>query len=88
MGRIARRELPIALSAVAPVAALALAGLKVVDDDTGVWLAISLCLAALLVQGIRYARIERLGGAATAVVLTVNLLLGLAIVMLKVLVAH
>jgi len=88
LGTIAVRELPIALSAVAPVLALALAGLEVIDDSTGVWLAVALCLVTLLAQGLRYARIERLGGGATLVVVAANLLLGLAIVLLKVAVAY
>jgi hypothetical protein len=85
---IVRRELAIPLAAVAPVGALVLGGLDVLRESTAVWLALGLGLAALAVQGMRYARIERLSGRATALILAVNLLLGLVIVGLKALLAH
>jgi hypothetical protein len=85
---IARRELAIPLAAVAPVGALVLGGLDVLRESTAVWLALGLGLAALAVQGMRYAKIERLSGRATALILAVNLLLGLVIVGLKALLAH
>ena len=42
----------------------------------------------LAVQGARYARVERLGPAATFAVIAANLALGGFVVMLKVLVSH
>jgi len=53
-----------------------------------VWLALGLGVAALAAQGVRYARLERLSRTGTAVVIGLNLLLGLSIVILKVLVVH
>ncbi len=52
------------------------------------WLALGLGVAALAVQGVRYARLERLSKTGTAVVVGLNLVLGLSIVILKVLVVH
>jgi hypothetical protein len=45
-------------------------------------------VATLAVQGVRYARLEHVGRGGTFVVVLVNVLLGLAIVLLKALVAH
>jgi hypothetical protein len=53
-----------------------------------VWLAIGICVAALAVQGLRYALLERLGPLGTLASVGLNLALGLAIVALKVIVAH
>src|SRR6058998_3492025 len=50
--------------------------------------ALGLGVAALAAQGVRYARLERLSRTGTAVVIGLNLLLGLSIVILKVLVVH
>jgi hypothetical protein len=85
---IARRELSILLAVVLPATALALGALGVLRDGTAVWLAVGAGIAALAVQGIRYARVEHLGRTGTIVALAVNIGLGLALVALKVLVAH
>jgi len=45
-------------------------------------------VATLALQGVHYARVERLGRTATLVVVTVNLALGLVIVALEVVLAH
>ena len=54
------------------------------SDSTAVSIALGLCMLTLGVQGVRYARMARLSALATAVFVTVNLVLGLLIVSLKV----
>jgi len=85
---IARRELTIPGAAVAPVAALVLGALGAIGEPTAVWLALGIGVATLGVQGARYAKIEQLGRPGTLAVISLNLLLGLAMVGLKALLAH
>jgi len=85
---IARRELSIPGAAVAPIAALVLGALGVIGERTAVWLALAFGVVTLGVEGARYAKIERLGGPGTLTVIALNLLLGLAVVALKALLAH
>ena len=80
---IAGRELSIALAAVVPLAAVALGALGVLEDRSAVWLAFGLGVATLAVQGVRYARLERLGPTGTVVAIAVNVGLGLTIVAMK-----
>jgi hypothetical protein len=88
LGAIARRELAIPASAVAPTAMLVLGALGAFRGATAVWLADGICLLALTVQGLRYALLERLGTVGTLVSVALNLALGLVIVGLKVVVSH
>ena len=88
LGAIARREVSIPLAAVLPLAAIALGALGVLEGRTAVWVAFALGVATLAVQGLRYARLERLGRAGTVVAVAVNVGLGLTIVAVKVLVGH
>jgi hypothetical protein len=67
---------------------LALGALRLVRDVTAIWLALAIGVAMLAVQGVRYARIERLSWIGTVVSVALNLSLGLAIVALKVFLAH
>jgi hypothetical protein len=85
---VGRRELAIPLAAVAPTAALLLGAAGVLREATAVWLAFGAGLAALLVQGLRVARLERLGRLATVASVGLNLAFGLVIVLLKSLVGH
>jgi hypothetical protein len=80
---VARRELAIVLAGVAPVTALVLGELGVLRESTAGWLAMGFGLATLLIQGIRYAGVERLSRLGTAVSVGINLGLGLLIVVLK-----
>jgi hypothetical protein len=80
---VARRELAIALAGVAPVGALVLGELGVLKPRTAGWVAMGFGLATLLIQGIRYAGVERLSRLGTAVTVGINLGLGLLIVGLK-----
>ena len=88
LGMLARRELAIPLAAVAPTVMLVIGAVGLVRGSTAVWLAIGICVAALAVQGLRYALLERLGRLGTLASVGLNLALGLAIVALKVIVAH
>jgi hypothetical protein len=85
---IARREAAIVEAATLPIAALLLGAVGVLSTGAAAWLAFALGIAVLVAQGIRYARIERLGLAATALVVAVNVALGLALIGLKLFVAH
>jgi hypothetical protein len=86
--RIARREGSVVEAAVPPLAALLLGVFGVVSTSAAVWIAFGFGLVVLGVQGIVFARIERLGWPATLLVVAANLCLGLALVSLKVFVTH
>jgi hypothetical protein len=85
---VARREMAIPAAAVAPIAALVLAALDVLDEQTAVWLALGVGVATLAAQGARYATVEHLGRTGTLVAILLNVFLGLVIVGLEALVAH
>lgn len=85
---IARREGSILLAAVLPVAAVALGAAGVLSERFALWLALGLGVAALTVQALRYARLERLSGVGAATAVAINLLFGLVFVGLKVLLVH
>jgi hypothetical protein len=85
---VARREIWMALAGVGPVAALVLGGLGVFQERTAVWLALGLGLGTLFVAGVRYASVEHLGRLAKVEAVAINVSLGLAIVALKVGLAH
>lgn len=88
LGAVARREWAIPAAAVAPIAALVLAALGVLGEQTAVWLALGFGVATLAVQGARYATVERLSRTGTLVAIALNVFLGLVIVVLEALVAH
>jgi hypothetical protein len=88
LGAIARRELAIPLAAVAPTAVLLLGVVGLLASRTAFWLAFGLGVATLGVQGLRYARVERLGAQGTAAAVAINVALGLVLVVLKLLVSH
>jgi hypothetical protein len=88
LGAIAGRELAIPLAAVVPTAMLALGAVGLFRASTAVWIAVGVCVATLAAQGLMYARLERLGRVGTLSAVALNLALGLAIVALKVVVAH
>ncbi len=85
---IGSRELPILGAAAAPTAVLLLGVFGVIDETPDIWLAFGLGFAALALQGLRYARVERLGTAATIAVVGANLALGGLVVLLKVAISH
>lgn len=85
---VMRRELPIPLAAVAPVAALVLGAVDVVRETAAIRLALGIGLATLALQGVRYAGVEGFSRAGTIVAIAVNLSLGLVIVALEAALAH
>jgi hypothetical protein len=85
---LARRELGILLSAAGPSFALLLGALDVLRLSTSVWLALGIGLAILGLEGLRYARLEKLRPVATLAVTAANLLLGVFVIALKIGVAH
>jgi len=85
---IGGHELAIPLASVLPLVAITLGASGVVEDGTAVWLAVAVGVATLAVQGIRYARLERLSRTGTVVSVAINLGLGLLIVGLKVILAY
>ena len=85
---IARREGSIVGAAVPPLAALLLGASGAVSTKTAVWVAFALGLAVLALQGLVFARVERLRWPATLLLVALNLGLGLLLVGLKVFVAH
>jgi hypothetical protein len=88
MRTIARREGSIVEAAVPPLAALLLGAVGLVSTTTAVWIALGLGLTVLAVQGVVFARAERLGWPATVLVMAINVSLGLALVALKLLLSH
>ena len=85
---IARREGAIVEAALPLLAALMLGAFGLISTRAAVWLAFGLGLAVLAVQGVVFARVERLGLLGTLVVVTANLGLGVLLVGLKLLVSH
>lgn len=83
LASVTRRELAIPLAGVAPVTSLVLGGLDVLRESTAVWLAMGFGLATLLLEGFRYAGVERMGRLGTTVSVAINFGLGLLIVGLK-----
>ena len=85
---IARREGSIVEAAVPPLAALLLGAFDVVSTNSALWIAVGLGLGVLAVQGIVFARVERLSWPAALLVVAANLGLGVVLVGLKVFVSH
>ena len=88
LGAVAGRELSIPLAAVLPMTAIALGALDVFADRTALWLAFGAGVVALTAQGVRYARLERMSRVGALLTVTVNVACGLALVVLKAIVAH
>jgi hypothetical protein len=85
---IARVELGILLAAATPVVALALGASGVMRETAAVWLALSIGLVTLAVEGLRFARLEHFGLTKTLIATAVNISLGLVVVLLKITVEH
>jgi hypothetical protein len=85
---VARHESSIVEAAIPPIAALLLGAAGVLEADTALWLAFALGLVVLAAQGVVYARVERLGRAASFTVVAANVALGLVLVALKLFVSH
>ncbi|HZE29557.1 MAG TPA: hypothetical protein VE055_05625, partial [Gaiellaceae bacterium] len=85
---LAAREVGILLAAIPPSVALVLGALGLFDETASIWLALGLGLAVLAVEGVRYARIERLGSAGLLLAVSANVGIGLLVVLLKAEVLH
>jgi hypothetical protein len=85
---IARREGSIVEAAFLPVAALLLGAVGVVSTNVAVWTAFGLGLLFLAAQGVRFARIERLGLLPTLLIVAANLSLGVLLIGIKLLLTH
>jgi hypothetical protein len=85
---IARRESSILEAGVPPVAALLAGAIGLISEDASVWLALGLGLFVLAVQGLLFARVERLAWFGTLVVVALNLGLGVLLIGMKLLVSH
>lgn len=86
--RIGRHESSILEAAILPVAALLLGAVGLVSTKSAIWIAYGLGLAVLTASGLIFARVERLGGLATLLVIALNVALGVALVALKLFVTH
>jgi uncharacterized membrane protein YvlD (DUF360 family) len=85
---VAVHQAPILSAAVLPTGALLLGAFDLVGDRRAVLLAMAAGTAALAGQSLAYARIEKLSLLGTATLVMASLLLGLALVGLKVFVSH
>lgn len=86
--QIARHEGAIVEAALPPLGALMLGAFGLISTRAAVWIAFGLGLAVLAVQGVVFARVERLGRLGTVTVVTANVGLGVVLVGLKLLVSH
>jgi hypothetical protein len=86
--QIARHEGSIVEASLPPVAALLLAVVGVLSTSTAVWIAFGLGLVVLFVEGLVVARVERFGAVGTVAIVSANLVLGLALVALKLVLNH
>ncbi len=82
------REFPLFMACVPTLVVLVLSGFGLYSVETAVSLSLSLGIALLGAWGIGIARIARLGVAGALTVAGINIALGLAIVLLKVIVSH
>ncbi len=85
---LAVRELGILLAAIPASIALTLGALDLFDETVSIWLALGLGLLVLALEGVRYARMERLGSAGLLMAVAVNVGIGLLVVALKAEVLH
>jgi hypothetical protein len=88
LSTIARREYSVVLASVLPLTSVVFGATGILAGRTAVVLALWLGVAALTVQGIRYAQLEQLSRGATIVTVGVNLGIGLGLVALEVFIAH
>ena len=84
---IARHEAAILEAGVLPEAAL-LGAIGLLSESASGWVALGLGSAVLVTAGIVFARVERLAPLQALAVVLANLALGVALIFLKVLIAH
>lgn len=85
---LAYHELSIVEAALPPLAALLLGALGLIAEKSSYWLALGAGLVVLGAEGIRFARIERLGALGTFGVVAANVGFGVVLIGLKLLVLH
>jgi hypothetical protein len=85
---IARREGAMVEAALPPVVPLLLAAVGLISTQLAIWAAFGLGLVVLAVQGVQFARIERLSRVRTVVAVAGNVGVGLILVGVKLLLAH
>jgi hypothetical protein len=85
--RIAHRESSILEAGVPSVAALLVGALGLISEQVAIWTALALGLVVLAVQGLLFARAERLAWLGTLGVVALNLALGLFLIALKLVVS-
>ncbi len=85
---IARREYAVVAAAILPLLAVALGAAGILAEATAVRLGLWIGVATLAAQGVRYAQLERMSPIATLITVSLNLVIGLALVALEVWVAH
>jgi hypothetical protein len=85
---VAQRELAIPLAAVLPLTMVFLGTLGVIKSATALWIAVGIGVTTLVVEGVRFARLERMGATGTVVSVGLNLAFGLALVAIKATLSH
>ena len=85
---VAVHEASILTAAVLPTGALLLGVFGLIADSRAIWLALAAGMGALAAQALALARIEKLTPVGTAMLVLMNVLLGLAIVALEVFISH
>jgi hypothetical protein len=85
---IARHEASIMEAGVPSVVALLLGAVGLLSAELAIWAAVVVGLAVLAVQGIVFARVERLSWLGSLAVVALNLGLGLLLIALKLAVSH
>jgi hypothetical protein len=73
---------------VLPTGVLLLGVFGLIADSRAIWLALAAGMGALAAQALALARIEKLTPVGTAMLVLMNVLLGLAIVALEVFISH
>lgn len=85
---IARREGAMVEAALPPTVPLLLAAFGVISTQLAIWVAFGLGLVVLALQGLQFARIERLGRLQTVAAVAANVGVGLILVAVKLVLAH
>ena len=85
---VARHEWAIVEAALLLAIPLLIAAVGLISTRLGVWLSLGTGLAVLAVEGLLFARAERLGWPGTLAVVSLNLALGASLIVLKLVVTH
>ena len=88
LSRVMSREWSLVEAAVPPIAALLLGAAGLLSEKSALWLAFGLGLGVLFVEGIVFARVERLRLVPAVLVVLANLGFGVLLVALKLVLGH